>query len=224
MARSNNSGYVVLECKGTQRSRAFLGRSIATGRRQKAALEAKNADIQHSLVAGLFISQWGSVEGSCLRIADPYPKDLGGILSKQSKEGIAGAITQVALAKQLALAGVKGLPDYLVSERFDKLPEMPTPIRRELESLSMAEHRVVFDSVGLWPHASREARIVRIKFSVAAPDVEGAILVKDVGALVDRASTEWKIETSESAAEVKTPLGFRFKLQVDLGESFRLDN
>lgn len=67
VARLNNSNLLVLECKGTQSSRAALKKAIARGGLQKANLKATNPmRIEHSLVAGLFIPQWYSAEAPCI--------------------------------------------------------------------------------------------------------------------------------------------------------------
>lgn len=228
IARSPGSTYIVLECKGTQSSRAALRRAVARGQEQKTNLGAVTpSHIRHSLVAGLFVPQWSSAETSCLLVSDPSWEDLERVLSRQPKWRIDSAITQVALAKQLALAGMRSLPEQLISSRAGEIPELTPNAQREVADLFTEDYRVVFDSSDMrfrLPEAERSKRVV---FSARAPEtVLGLAEAKSASEVLLNLSKQdprsWRIATTESSAEVTTPLGFSFKIEVEPPKPERL--
>lgn len=220
IARQQNSGYVVLECKGTQSSRAALKRAIARGQEQKANLGAVSpARINHSLVAGLFIPQWNSAEPPCLLVSDPSWEALERFLSGQPNWRIDLAITQVALAKQLTLAGLRSIPEHLVSSRAGDIAEPST--RSELRNLYTEDYRVVFDSSDLRSRIPAAEMLTRVVFSVRTSSVilnglnYGKSLAEMVSELSKKDPRSWEVATTNSVAEVTTPLGFSFRLEVE---------
>src|SRR5690606_37909426 len=96
--------FSVLECKGSQTSRASLVDALNRGVRQKQNLRALGATtLEHSLVAGLFIPQFGSNEYPALVVADPEWDDVKRLLAQFKTPAIERGVVQVANAKQAAL-------------------------------------------------------------------------------------------------------------------------
>lgn len=221
IARLQGSEWLVLECKGTQSSQAALRKAITRGRAQKKSLQAKShASIRHSLVAGLYIPQWDSNEAACILVADPSWEELESLLSAQSKGRVDEAITQVALAKQLALTGLREAPDYLISMRAGELKELPENVRRELKDFLAEGFRVVFDSSDLRSLQKGSEEDSRVVLLASAPAdlfdrLLGSSSVSEVILdLSKRDPAAWRMASGEFFAEVSTPTGFRFRLEV----------
>ena len=105
----------VLECKGTQSSRASLVAALGRGMPQKANLQAIGATpLQHSLVAGLFIPQFDNADSAVIIVADPEWDEFKERLSRFSKEEIGRAVSQVAYAKELAMLELPHTANTLV--------------------------------------------------------------------------------------------------------------
>jgi hypothetical protein len=228
IARDRQSDYIVLECKGTQKSRAALDDAIERGRGQKANISATNsARIKHSLVAGLFIPQWLSSEAPSIHVSDPRGEELEGLLSGQPRRRIDDAITQISLAKQLALAGLTVVPTHLGSSELGKLAALPEAARAEVETQAgvlKGDYRVIFDSADLRARMPPGETPTRATFSVrtAAVVLEqlmGAASVSEVISELSKRSSNasWQLHSEDFAAEVTTPLGFGFRLEVERG-------
>lgn len=96
--------FSVLECKGTQTSHASLLDAIDRGIPQKANLRTIGAtQIQHSLVAGLFIPQAASADTATLALADPDWVSVKEQLSQFTRDQLGRGVTQIALAKELSM-------------------------------------------------------------------------------------------------------------------------
>jgi hypothetical protein len=226
IARDRSSNYIVLECKGTQSSCSALRDAIRRGQEQKGNISATNtAGIAHSLVAGLFIPQWHSNEYPCLRISDPDRQELRGLLSNQPRERINDAITQVGLAKQFAMTGLGELPTYLGLSSVGELTVLPDAARAEIANrrdILRGDYHVIFDSAvlpGLTPEGAAPARA---RFSVRTPPsvLDRLIAAPSVSEVVSELSTSgpksfWKIHSEDFVAEVITPIGFGFRLEVE---------
>lgn len=221
IARLETSTWLVLECKGTQSSRAALRSAITRGREQKESVETTDqAAIRHSLVAGLFIPQWESNERACISVSDPSWSELAQFLATQPADKINEAITQVTLAKELALAGLDEFPAYLVSGQARELEDLPDGARREVESLLAEEYRVVFDSLDLQSRGKGRGRFPKVVLSVSTPRsllelLDSALKISEViSTLSSREPVVRRDLSDEFMAEVTTPIGFGFRLEV----------
>lgn len=221
-----SSKYIVLECKGTQSSRRELRDAISRGRAQKQNVGSLgSSSIKHSLVAGLFIPQWPVAEDPCILVADPEGDELHRILSNRPKQQIDDALTQLTLAKQLALAGLAALPTWLSSAEFAHLESLPEVARAELHERradSKEDYRVVFDSANLPARAEPVENQFRTRFSVRTPteifdrlmsDRERPKMVSDLSER--RSKSVWHFDASNFRAELTTPLGFSFRLEAE---------
>lgn len=153
--------------------------------------------------------------------SDPSWEELEILLSSQSKERVDEAITQVALAKQLALTGLSAAPDYLVSVRVGESKELPENVRRELNDFLAEGFRVVFDSSDLRARQKEPEEYPRLVFSASAPmdlldQLLGSNSASEVVADLSRRNPAlWRVASGESFAEVSTPTGFNFRLAVE---------
>jgi hypothetical protein len=226
IARDRKSNYIVLECKGTQTSRSSLEDAIARGRKQKGNIRAKKpARIKHSLVAGLFIPQWGSSEAACIQVCDPPREGFEGLLSEEPTERIDDAITQIALAKQLALAGLAAVPTYLGSTQLSETRERPAALMTELHDRARRlsnEYEVMFDSAEIRARMPQAESPTRTRFSVRTPlsileQLVGNTSFAEVISQLRGTSAEsaFKIRSEDVVAELTTPLGFGFRLEVE---------
>ena len=222
IARLQDSKWLVLECKGTQSSRAALKKAITRGKAQKESLTATNpTNIKHSLVAGLYIPQWDSDEWPCIWVSDPSWEELERFLSGQPKGRVDEAITQVALAKQLALSGLSAFPEYLVSARTGELTQPPDHIRREIKVLLTEGYRVVFDSSELHSPSKGFERSPRVILWASAPPdlvdrLNGPTAISEVISVLSKQDpTVWRRASGEFFAEVSTPIGFSFRLKIE---------
>jgi hypothetical protein len=95
--------FSVLECKGGQTSRAGLLSSMARGVEQKENVTTLGGtQLLHSLVAGVYVPQWGAREPALFALRDPEWPELSRALAGLAP-GVAGrAVQQVSAAKQLA--------------------------------------------------------------------------------------------------------------------------
>lgn len=107
----DNNKLYILECKGTQTSRAALKKAIKTGIQQKKSVSLSNPSIvEHSIVAGLFIPQWGNKkEHPCIMISDPTWQDVETMLSESIPTSRSVAILQILLAKHFSLIGLSDI-------------------------------------------------------------------------------------------------------------------
>ncbi|WP_157572700.1 hypothetical protein [Nevskia soli] len=95
----------ILECKGTQTSRAYLMEALEKGIAQKNNLS--NGTIFRScMVGGLYVPQWNSEESAELVFIDPELNEDLKELSKIDSATIARAIRRQSFSKALAAAGL----------------------------------------------------------------------------------------------------------------------
>jgi hypothetical protein len=228
IARLQGSERLILECKGTQSSRAALKKAIARGIDQKKSLKAQGStSIKHSLVAGLYIPQWDSAETACISVADPFWEELERFLSGQLKERVDEAITQVSLAKQLALCGLAATPDYLISARAGELKDLPENVQLELKGLPSEGFRIVFDSSDLRSRQRDSEAHPRLVLLARVPeDLHDRLIGDDsvsgiISDLSKRDPAAWRMASGESFAEISTPSGFSFRLEVGSAQSTR---
>ncbi|MGI9249627.1 MAG: hypothetical protein ACR2PR_00270 [Pseudohongiellaceae bacterium] len=96
----------VVECKGTQVSRARLRKAMQRGMEQKRNVAPQNNSyLNHRLVVGLFVPKSTSSESAEIHIMDPDYTDLDRLIGEQGQEQVSRSITQIDLAKHLALFG-----------------------------------------------------------------------------------------------------------------------
>lgn len=229
ICRMRGTGYLVLECKGTQSSRQALRAAIAKGKVQKQNVSAGTARIRHSLVAGLYIPQWKSSDRACIYVADPWWDELETLLAGQSEERIDDAITQVSLAKHLALCGLTQAPAHLARHRTGEVPPLPQAARDEIDrrsDLRADKPQVLFETSDLRFRVQGVDPAPWAKFLAKAPAGLLEALsandgVSDIVAALRMASknAEWYRSEEERAAEITTPLGFTFRLEFDNREN-----
>lgn len=226
IATDGSGNYHVLECKGTQTSRKALLDQVAGGKRQKKNLKARRRTvIAHSLVAGLFIPQGQSKERGCVRIADPEWQEIDRVLEDFPAPQVHEAIAQISVAKLLALSG------FVEPARV--LARSPVSDARHLSSVARSEILRRRDRSGhlelMFDTADLGARVEsvfpdagRARFWAEAPDyilgrlTEPGSLDDTIRSFGEMARNQgWERSASDRHAELQSPTGFRFRLEVD---------
>src|SRR5260370_7267201 len=107
---------------------------------QKANVQAiGTTQLEHSLVAGLFIPQFENSDSATIVIGDPEWDELRGRLSHFSRDEIGRAISQVAHSKELALLELPNTANTLVRAQ-DSEETITQAVSRDL-SLEQAPDR-----------------------------------------------------------------------------------
>jgi hypothetical protein len=146
-------------------------------------------------------------------------------LSEHSPRRVDDALTQIALAKQLALAGLVEAPEYIVSAPLSELSGLPDVPRRELEAhrgLVGGGYHVMFDSDALSQNTAGARARDRTRFMIKASaetlnDIVGERPLPEMIRRLDdrRAQRPWHTRSEDQTAEVTTPLGFTFRVEVE---------
>lgn len=219
----------VLECKGTQSSRASLVAALGRGVPQKANLQTIGATtLQHSLVAGLFIPQFDNTESAVIIVADPDWAEFKKRLSRFSKVEISRAVSQVAFAKELAMLELPHTANTLVrAEGSDET--MSQAIERDLAWERAPSRVVTANEVGIqrdymWAEPVKLAADVAvsgIRFRATLPraDVERIAALESPADLGEEKRTDglrraWVVEHSATSATLQSPLGSTFTLTL----------
>jgi len=150
IGRDGHGAYCVLECKGTQSSIRALNTALDRGVSQKTNLvPMPRVRLKHSLVVGLFIPQWTSSESATIKIVDPDWSDLEEYLSTREPRDVDTSVFQIALAKELSLAGLEIAAQYLFGTATEELRQMPPSARAQIEKYaSMAGQTGEITSAG----------------------------------------------------------------------------
>lgn len=228
IAEDRLGNYSVLECKGTQSSRQGLIDAIERGIPQKQNLQAVGgAQLAHSLVAGLFVPQFGSAEQPVLMVADPEWPSLKEVLGKYSRDQIRRGVTQVAYAKELAtldlaqtanaVARAKDSPER-IDDAFARDLGMRRPERRVNRDIVVTSREYIWDS----PTRISEDLVatgVRFEGTLPAEEVDQLRRGGSPELLGERkrdesAGGDWRAEVSEADAVLKSPLGSTFRLSL----------
>ena len=95
----------ILECKGTQSSRADLIKAIERGIPQKNNL-SNSGLFTSSMVGGFFVPQHRSKEAAQIVFADPPESELLKPLADLGRARVAEGVRRISLAKSLSMAGL----------------------------------------------------------------------------------------------------------------------
>jgi hypothetical protein len=229
IAEDSGGNLSVLECKGTQSSRASLIAALGRGMPQKANLQAiGGTTLQHSLVAGLFIPQFDNSETAVIIVADPEWDELKERLSRFSKEEIRRSVSQVAYAKELATLEFPHAANTLV-----RAPGSDETIWRAIErdlAWERAPSRIATaNAIGverdyMWSEPLKLATgqtVSGIRFRGTLPRASVERLMKrDSPAAIGEEMRDeslrrrWTVEHTEESATLQSPLGTTFSLTL----------
>ena len=150
IGRDAHGAYCVLECKGTQSSIRSLNTALDRGVSQKTNLiPMPRVRLKHSLVVGLFIPQWTSSELATIKIVDPYWGELEEYLVTRDPRDVDTSVFQIALAKELSLAGLEIAAQYLSRTPTKELRQIPPSARAQIDKYaSTAVQMVEITSAG----------------------------------------------------------------------------
>lgn len=226
IAEDGAGDYSVVECKGTQSSRRSLHDAITRGIPQKASLSHGTTSIVHSLVAGLYVPQFYSSEHPLLLIADPEPDDVRREVFRFSRQQIGRAVTQVALAKELSLLEMSETSSYLAGENA-KQTSLAAAVSADIHQRNdraVAPDDLVVHRDYNWgrPTAvSEDHTVIGIRFEANFPGAELERL-RNADTAEDLAEEKrdqtigvrWIPTTGPASAELASPLGTRYRLQL----------
>lgn len=226
MALDASLDFNVLECKGSQTSQKDLIDAVNSGIVQKENLtKLSKSDFRHSLVAGLFIPQWGNSESPLIHISDPPQEELFAELAKIPKERLLIGATQIALAKHFALMGFYSLSNALSTTHLIS-NEPLLPIDRADVYLFLSknnDYELAFEiTLPLHPnvHASPEKELRPMRFRISCPRdlysriVESADASHEILTIAyGLRGAKWKYRETEASSVLYSPLGFTLTLE-----------
>lgn len=96
----------ILECKGTQSSRAYLKKAMAKGRLQKLNISSAKGTFSTSMVGGIYVPLHNAKHEAELVFLDPEPSDELIELSKLGRGTLVKGVRRVSLAKMLSAVGL----------------------------------------------------------------------------------------------------------------------
>lgn len=221
--------FSVLECKGTQSTRRDLLGAIERGVPQKANVKAiSTTQLQHSLVAGLFIPQFENMDGAAIVIGDPEWDELRGRLSEFSRAEIGRAISQVAHSKELALLELPNSANTLVHTQGSE-ETINRAIAQDLSREQATNRRITADSL-LVEQEYRWSQRAKLAENLAASGIRfrGSLPLDRLEVLRTMTSPDeygekrrhdsmgknWLIEQSETTASLQSPFGTKFELSL----------
>jgi hypothetical protein len=227
IAEDRNGNFSVIECKGGQSSRKELLAAMERGVPQKANVQAIGAtQLQHSLVAGLFIPQFDNTDSAAIVIADPEWDEFKERLSHFSREEIGRAVSQVAHAKELAMLELPNTANTLVRAQGSD-ETVGRAIRRDLSWERAPNRHITAEGLRVereyrWSEAAKVAEnlvISGIRFQGSLPfgDVESLETMTspaEYGEQKRSASLgkDWVVEQSDIAVSFQSPFGATFQV------------
>jgi hypothetical protein len=229
IVEDSNGNFSVLECKGGQCTRKDLLAAMERGVPQKANVQAIGAtQLQHSLVAGLFIPQFEGSDAAAIVIGDPEWEDFQERLSPFSQDEIGRAISQVAHAKELAILGLPNTANTLV--RAEESEEsIRNAIRRDLSWEGTPGRHMTNDGLSMvreyrWSDTARladnlQVSGIRFRGSLPMADTESlraAISPTKYGEQKHGSSSgnNWILRSSDTSASLRSPFGASFELSL----------
>ena len=227
IAEDSQGNLSVLECKGGQCSRKALLDSMERGVPQKANVQAIGAtQLQHSLVAGLFIPQFDDPDSAVIVIGDPERDELRERLSHFSREEIGRSVSQVAHAKELAMLELPNTANTLV-RALGSDETVTGAMGRDLSWERAPNRKIATDGLRVereyrWSESAKVSEnlvISGVRFEGSLPfgDLERLktmIAPADYGEQKRNESLgkNWIVQQSETSVALQSPLGPTFKV------------
>lgn len=170
--------FSVLECKGGQSTRSALWAAMRKGVAQKKKVETVGRTrLVHSLVAGVYVPQWGSRKPALFAVQDPEWPELAAEFAEAEPEVASRAVQQVSAAKQLAVLEMASTANTLVNaERAEATLERA--IEADLRGDRLRRPERAPDGVRLvreylWPNPTdlgEGLRAVGLRFTAVLPE------------------------------------------------------
>jgi hypothetical protein len=227
IAEDSNGNLSVLECKGGQSSRKELLAAMERGIPQKANVQAiGTTQLQHSLVAGLFIPQFDNSDSATIVIGDPEWGEFKERLSPFSREEIGRSVSQVAHAKELAMLELPNTANTLVRAQGSE-ESITGAIKRDLSWERTPKRHITTQGLRVereyrWSEAAK----VTDNLVVSGIRFEGSLAFGDLESLEtmispaeygeqkrsDSLGKNWIVEQSETSVAMQSPFGATFKV------------
>lgn len=217
----------VVECKGTQTSRAELLKALGRGAPQKRALRAlQGQQIIHQLVVGTYVPQHQSRSDAVIAVHDPEKDDSRQELQKYTEDEIIQSTEQVSIAKELAMFELPYTAATLVHDRYS--PEsVGTAYQRDTarvreEGRMVANETLTIQREYRWVSAlerrDHSFRGVKFKASVPLDRIERFRRVRGQRDLPDAvvsdvAEEEWSGSSTDVGTRIHSPLGATYEVE-----------
>jgi hypothetical protein len=231
VGRDNHGRWSVLECKGSQATRACLAEAMATGVGQKRNLQRNlGPRFALSLVMGLYVPQWKRSDGPLLSIRDPDWDDLAIAFSEIPEERLLAALGQLTYAKHFALMGLPTVAASLAGAETDKLKKIETSPWEMRRLMGTREQTDILRFQTAYPlplgAMTVDDRVVAaIKFSMGCPreTVEELLKAQDLRAFLARtvvaaSQRSWVAKRQDTEVIVMSPFGFDLVLETVFAE------
>jgi hypothetical protein len=229
IAEDSKGNFSVLECKGTQSTRKELLAAMERGVPQKANVRAiGTTQLEHSLVAGLFIPQFENSDSATIVIGDPEWEELRGRLSHFSRDEIGRAISQVAHSKELALLELPNTANTLVRAQ-DSEETITRAVSRDLSWEQAPDRHLTSDSLLVerdyrWSQGAKLAENlfasgIRFRGSLPVGDLETLRVMTSPAQYGEKKRTDslgknWVVQSSDTATSLLSPFGATFELSL----------
>jgi hypothetical protein len=229
IAEDSKGNFSVLECKGTQSTRKELLAAMERGVPQKANVQAIGAtQLQHSLVAGLFIPQFENSDSAVIVIGDPEWEELRGRLSHFSRDEIGKGISQVAHSKELALLELPNVANTLVRAP-DSEETITRAISRDMSWERTPDRHLTADNLIVerdyrWSQGAKLADNlfvsgIRFRGSLPIGDLETLRAMTSPAEYGekkrnDSSGKNWVVQTSDTSTSMRSPFGVNFELSL----------
>ena len=166
---------IVLECKGTQTSRAHLNKQLKAGKAQKSSLKVSaGIAVAGSMVGGIFVTNEINGEYAVFKVADPGIKRTD--KKSASVDDFFSGLLQAEYAALLPLAGFSELGQLFTASPWDSPAAIPRQDRRfsNIERFHADDEvwhgvKLRFPLVGVL-HPDRERHLTEVRVSFGLSD------------------------------------------------------
>jgi hypothetical protein len=226
LAYDRTGAVSVVECKGTQSSRAELLSAMRRGDRQKRGLTALGGQqIIHQLVVGAYVPQDQGSGRAVVAVHDPDKNDSRQELRKYTPDEIRRSGEQVSIAKELAIFDLSTAAATLVYDRHT--PESLNAAISEDTARARQDGRLGANQISVrrdfrWavPY-DIDGRLFRgVRFRAALPTDRVASLMqrrvrRDIpeATLEDVFAEDWIEEPVDNGVELQSPIGATYRME-----------
>jgi hypothetical protein len=196
---------------------------------QKANVQAIGAtQLQHSLVAGLFIPQFESSDAAAIAIGAPEWEEFRERLANFSEGEIGRAISEVAHCKELAMLGLPNTANTLVLAE-GSAEKVSDAVRRDLSWEGDPSRHITKEGLSMvreyrWSEAAKLADNlvvsgIRFRGSLGIADTEVLQAVTSPAAYGEQKRSDslgksWILRAGHTTASLESPFGASFELSL----------
>ena len=229
VAYHSNGDISIVECKGTQSSRAALLGYLKDGQSQKRNINLNAGHFKHKLVAGTFIPQYNHKDRPLISISDPE-WEIEKEFNKYKREEINKVITQLSIAQELSHVELSNLSQSF-SKSYENLEDINVAFekdRRNFKDKGFQEnnYNYVKEYSLKWdvPIQIKNKEYTGIKYTTELPfgKIEELRKFKNASDFtlaknnINKPERWKKKETLDETMsyETESPLGFSYRLEI----------